>query len=398
MKYKFFGLILILMIIASGCGVKQPVDPEESLVTGKIFVDSSPANGRIFLDGQCTNKLTPDTLFNVPTGSHLIQVLKSGYHSSPDSVRVRVEPNQTVQVRFTLRPNVNTGFVWIETRPPGGEIFVNNLTSGKYTLDTLKLEAGRYDIEIRKNGYLNHQFGVTVIPDSVQHLSTDLKIQPRVLLEGFSNVSCLFCVDAMQNLHKLVQATDLEQLAIIDYFTNWPSPNDPFNKAAPEDVLERVKFYTISSLPALRIAGATGIDATIYSNLFSAFEKELALTANQPIGISVDRKLIDGILEVTVEIYDYTKPLKEKQLHLFVAIVENKIYFNNPPGSNGLTDFDFVFRGFLTPSTGEPILNDAYSAKFQYSLTWPAWNYRNSQVLAFVQNKITKYIFQVSVK
>jgi hypothetical protein len=79
-----------------------------------------------------------------------------------------------------------------------------------------------------------------------------------------------------------------------------------------------------------------------------------------------------------------------------VAIIEDDIRFNAAPGSNGLTHFNFVFRGFLSDKNGDRFDENASIVK-SYTKEWPDWNYANSHIVAFIQHIETKQIIHTTL-
>ena len=395
MKYSRFALLFIFFLTT--CGVKQPVTLDIQSSVGHIFVTSGSIKGEIFLDGKSTHKSTPDTIFNIPVGLHTIHVIKSEYITSPDSFEVLVEKDKISRAEFELFALLQTGSVFIETIPEHGEIFVNDQITGKFTPDTVHLETKSYIITIKKNGYEPIQRSVSVLHDSLLILQTTFEIRQRVLFESFGNVSCVPCVDAVNNLNEFASNLDNDKFAIIDYFANWPSPNDPFYKVSPRDVDQRLLYYELTALPTLKIDGSNIVEADNYSNIVNNFE--IAYTKhNSTLGLSIEKSLSEGNMDISVEIYDFEKSLTSDQLRLFVALIENDIHFDSPPGSNGLTDFEYVFRIFLSSNTGDEFQNNLNTNRIDYSIAWRDWNYNNSQVIAFIQNIHSKQIIQTTIK
>ncbi|MBC8182986.1 PEGA domain-containing protein [candidate division KSB1 bacterium] len=395
--FKKSKLIFLLFLLLAACGVKQPVTPDIQSSVGHIFVTSGSIIGDIFLDGETTQKATPDTLLNIPVGLHTIHVIKNGYVSSPDSIEVNVEKEKISKAEFELFALIQTGSVFIETIPERGEIFINDQLTGKFTPDTVHLETDTYAITVKKNGYLPLQWDINVLSDSLLTLNDTFEINHRVLLESFGNVSCTPCVDAVNNLNAFASNIDINQFAIIDYFANWPSPNDPFYKVSPQDVDERVFYYELIALPTLKIDGSNNAEADNYSDILNVFETAYS-NHNNTLGLSVERNFLDGEMSVCVEIYDFEKLLNENQQRLFVAIIENGIHFDSPPGSNGLKNFEYVFRTFLSSNTGDEFQNNSNTKRVDYSFTWMDWNYNNCQVIAFIQNISTKQIIQTTIR
>jgi hypothetical protein len=91
-----FAVALIVMALFGGCGQKNPTQA----LTGFIFVSSSIPGAVIFLDGADTHQATPDTLKDVPIGSHTVSLHLEGYMSSPQDVTVSV--GQVAQAVFVM--------------------------------------------------------------------------------------------------------------------------------------------------------------------------------------------------------------------------------------------------------------------------------------------------------
>jgi hypothetical protein len=71
-------VLFFLMILFFYCGTKNP---EKKTNLGKILVKSNIPQAEIFLDNISSGKVTPDTLFDVPAGSHEVKVEKYGYYT-----------------------------------------------------------------------------------------------------------------------------------------------------------------------------------------------------------------------------------------------------------------------------------------------------------------------------
>lgn len=382
--------LLFAITLFIHCGLKQPVEHIILTQEGELVVESTPPGARIFLDRQNTNLFTPDTLTRVPVGSHLIQVYLEGFQSQPDSARLEVSSAQRLTVSFHLQKIETSGRLILFSTPANAEIFINGNSSGFRTPDTLSLPAGRHDIALRKNGYLVFQQRVDLKAGMEEKIIATLTVQKRVLLEAFGNVSCAPCVDGAHNLHQFSQNHSPEQYELIEYFANWPSPNDPFYKEAPQDVTQRVNYYQLNALPSLFIAGSTGVDATRYNDIVDTFQ---SISANQSglLGLSVEKSINAGVLQVSVELDAAEGFLLSPSLRLFVAVIENGIHYDTAPGSNGLQDFDNVFRGFLSDRNGDALSTERQQF-FNYSKTWPHWNYSQTNIIAFIQDINSKTI------
>ena len=391
-----FRYLLILLVFIS-CGVKQPVDinPEDN--TGSILVTSEPSGAAIFMDGLFENKSTPDTLKNISAGSHIISVIKEGFKSDTDSITVIVEKDSLKQISFVLEEIVHIGSIYLESNPAGAEIFVDGQSTAKFTPDTIRLEPGNYTISARKNGFKVFEHEMEVIKDSLLTGQTDLEIEQCVLFESFGNVSCDPCTTSAANLERFRSEHAEPGYALMEYYTYWPAPNDPFYLEAPQDVDERVNYYakddpSVYSLPTLILGGTATLDAQNYSSITSTFDQLYASQQTQ-LAISISKQKPDSVLNIQIELYDYNNILTNPNLRLFVAVAEDEIHKSSPPGSNGLKDFNFVFRGFISSRTGDEIS----ASEEIYDFKWPSWNYTNTYIVVFIQDIITKEVIQSSI-
>ena len=99
MKKLFLILMLgVLGVFISSCDSEDdPITPEE---TGKIFVTSTPLGAQIWVHGNNTGKVTPDTVSNLSVGNHEVTLKLSEY--SDTTFTVAVTENQTTSRNITL--------------------------------------------------------------------------------------------------------------------------------------------------------------------------------------------------------------------------------------------------------------------------------------------------------
>jgi hypothetical protein len=94
------GLVcgLTAIILWDGCGQKNPTRP----ITGMIYVVSDSTGAAVYLDGDDTGQVTPDTLKEVPQGTHVVKVRLTGFVSLPESVVVEVGGGELSQASFVM--------------------------------------------------------------------------------------------------------------------------------------------------------------------------------------------------------------------------------------------------------------------------------------------------------
>ncbi len=385
---NFFYLLYLSLVLS--CGIKQPVENGTELDKAKIAVNSSPVGAMIFIDQETTQKLTPDTL-SVNPGYHLVQVALDGYKADNDTLVINAIENTISDLHFNMSEIATFGELLLKTIPVNAHVIIDGQPQSKTTPDTFKLSPGNHTILIQKNGYKDILFSTQTILDEQSDLEKHLVPQPAFLLESFANVSCEPCVEATENLENLVQNTNDSTLFIIEYFANWPSANDPFYAVAPEDIMERLTFYGVSGLPEMFSTGSpvNPLSVSAISGAYTAHINE----QNNEIGISVEKSLTNDSLIATIEIFQLKETTDLESLILYCAITEDNISFTDPPGSNGLKNFNWVFRGFISNKKGDTFSFNNSQFTTGYSIKWKSeWDYSNIKVIAFLQNKNTKSI------
>lgn len=159
---------------------------EDSLITvdfalterlGDVFVNSNIGGADIILDHVPTGKTTPDTVFDLMVGNHVVSVAKSGYSAFPDSAVVEVLESSVVTVNFVLAQN--TGGLFVNSTPQGAEIYLNHENSGEVTPNLFSLPEGDYVVWVEKSGYsaFPESAAVTVVKDDL--VDVDFTLTPK---------------------------------------------------------------------------------------------------------------------------------------------------------------------------------------------------------------------------
>lgn len=130
--------------------VSAALSPEETKSTGSISVSSDPAGATVTLDGT-QSKITPSTYTNVKTGTHSIEIKKSGY--SPYTSTVSVTSGGESEISASLSRVKNTGSLTVNSDPSGASIYLNNVYYGISPIHIDTLDAGIYTIKAEKSSY-----------------------------------------------------------------------------------------------------------------------------------------------------------------------------------------------------------------------------------------------------
>jgi hypothetical protein len=139
------------LTVTAGQTVSASFTLQSATNTGSITVTSSPAGAEIFLDGADTGYTTPYTLTNVATGTHKVQVQKSGYATTVTK-SVTVVAGSTASVSFTLTSS--SGSIRVTSTPSGATIYLDDVNTGLTTTSTLtNLAPGTHRVRVMMAGY-----------------------------------------------------------------------------------------------------------------------------------------------------------------------------------------------------------------------------------------------------
>lgn len=215
------------------------------------------------------------------------------------------------------------------------------------------------------------------------------KARRFLLMEHFTNASCAPC--GIQNPVFRANVSDVfpYQFAHIAYHTDWPG-TDPMNAANPDEVQNRVEYYEVTGVPYMAVEGNlwSGGPAGFDASSFAAYS-----AANSPVRVkvSLDGDGTAGTATVNVSTLN---AIPEGAWKLRVALVEEIIDFTSMPGNNGESEFDNVFRKFITDQpTGdsfEPAPLDG-TATYAYNFTYDStWDVEKIYAIAWIQKDDNK--------
>lgn len=142
--------------------------------TGRLLVQSNVEGGRIFLDnapgdspqrGGSFLGYSGSVIQNIPPGTHRVSVYKDGYVPVPKSQIVQIIADSMQTVRFELKPldSQTLGNLKIIAEQKDSDLFINNEYYGKIRdFPLLTLEKGKYQVEIKKPGFITLPAGQTI--------------------------------------------------------------------------------------------------------------------------------------------------------------------------------------------------------------------------------------------
>ncbi len=390
---KYWILCIIAWLSVLSCTTKDGIE----FVSGKgaIRVNTSRADSaRIFLDYRYTGKLTPAMLQDIEAGRHVIQVFHSYYRASPDSIIIGVKENDTLDVTFQL-DMTETGSLAVNSLPDSARVYLNGMEFGNTPLEIEGLPVGMYGLTLVKSAYGIISDSVTVQPNDKLSLFFQLveDIRKIVLLEHFSNTSCPPCPTSDAIIDDiLAPGYGPARLVIISYHTYFPGNDDPMFLAATDANLSRLNFYKPPAIPRAFVDGELVPDPLSEQSYRGLIDQQLISDTLATIAFM---QLTRGDAALTGRLRVEARTGIEPAYRLFVALVEDRIDYDTPPGNNGQQHFESVLRDFYPDGGGIPITLNAgeiENVNFSFDLN-NDWG-EDLTVVAFIQHTATKSVLQ----
>ncbi len=223
----------------------------------------------------------------------------------------------------------------------------------------------------------------------------------RVLLvETFTNASCLSCAVQNPGLQSLL-SDYAGRVVTLNYHVGWPA-EDPFYGHSAADVNARVQFYRITGIPygemnGLPLTGAhyQGAPVNLKAEMI---EKVLAMPS--PMQIRLDHKLSVGGDSLLIKMNIRALETLTGDLAVFVAVVENSVQYELPPGTNGEKSFSHVLKKMLPDPQGLPLpRNLNKDERLSFDFYWSPQHLNDPRqlcVVAWVQDRQTKMVHQAA--
>lgn len=127
---------------------------KELPTTGNVRIDSDPSRASIYVDGTNKGIITPTTISDLIQGDHTIELTLSGYKNWVNTFNIVA--GKTSQISATLTPIIYTGNVYIESSPPGAEIYIDGVDKLEITPNIItELYHGSHTYELRLTGYVS---------------------------------------------------------------------------------------------------------------------------------------------------------------------------------------------------------------------------------------------------
>ncbi|WP_027881213.1 PEGA domain-containing protein [Meiothermus rufus] len=182
----------VAFFVVGRAAVTPVPQPQPQPGTGTLSVNSTPSGAQVLLEGRVVGN-TPLNLVLRP-GRVDLELRLGGYQNFRTTVQIR--PGETTVVNATLAPAVQNGLLQISSSPSGAQVFLNGRGVGNTPL-SLSVPPGRYELELRLEGYQN--FRTTVVVGNGQTVPVSANLQAlRGSLEVFTNVEARIFLDGRE--------------------------------------------------------------------------------------------------------------------------------------------------------------------------------------------------------
>jgi thiol-disulfide isomerase/thioredoxin len=294
---------------------------------------------------------------------------------------------------------VGFGSLFVDSEPQGALIYFDGNSTNQVTPDTLdQVVSGQHTVSVSLEGYESDPPEQVLQVKPGELLSsfftlTEIVFSRTVLIEEFTNTSCIPCAEASPILDGLAEEFGRENLVAIKYHPWWPGATDPFYLHNTVDNRTRTEYYFITQIPDVIVDGTNGppsLDSI-------AIRNDIEARLSQPSSMTVEAEY-----EVTGSQYTVRATVVAvddpgySDLAIHFAVVESGIHIDPPPGINGETDFEHILRKMLPDGNGEPFtisVDDTLEFERQVMID-AAWVTDNIETVVFVQSQGSLEVLQ----
>jgi hypothetical protein len=156
-------------------------------------VRSTPAGARVFIDGKEAG-VTPQTVRELPRGTHVVRVMRDGYTTEERRVAITaLRPAQSLTVELSRQraavdrsgslPLPSTpgtvgrfiGALVVDSRPSGAQVFLDGKQIGTTPLRVETVDAGSHALRIDLDGYRRWTSAVRVVAGERNRVTASLE-------------------------------------------------------------------------------------------------------------------------------------------------------------------------------------------------------------------------------
>ncbi|MEO8209768.1 MAG: T9SS type A sorting domain-containing protein [bacterium] len=211
----------------------------------------------------------------------------------------------------------------------------------------------------------------------------------KVLFEEFTNASCAPCALNNPALKAYIDSKG-DTIVAVKYHTNFPGFDPMYNHNPSQVEQRRTGYYSdVNAVPWLKGDGDMFPDVWPFTlaNFDAAFNTRKAITPLLTMSVT-DERIAGDSIKATIYIH-IPQDLNAGNYKLRIMAVEKVIVYPSPPGNNGESIFEYVFRKGYPDMQGISRPTDAgsYVIEYKYKIE-PEWIDSSIHTIAFVQNDV----------
>jgi hypothetical protein len=133
-----------------------------------VTVGSAPAGATVYLDSNSrgiTDSSGTLILSDIVSGNHIVKVTARGYNDWIETVYVKPNTNNYVQVAMTpsgTTPVKASGTVQIVSSPAGADVLIDNIFRGYTPVTLAEIDAGQHTLALKYSGYQDYVSTISV--------------------------------------------------------------------------------------------------------------------------------------------------------------------------------------------------------------------------------------------
>lgn len=225
-------------------------------------------------------------------------------------------------------------------------------------------------------------------------------VPKKLLIEQFTNASCPPCAANNPSFDALLKTNELaDRIVPLKYQTNWPGP-DPMNALNPSDVISRINYYGINSVPNYSLDGTSPENITLFAQ-----SKVDVAPDSTPFRLNLTHTLSKNLDSIRIEVViknessDTLTAKGNNSLKLHLALIQEELHFPSAPGFTSETEFNWGMREMYPNANGTSLSNTwlpGQTETFIFQLALPDFIFEMREVatVAFIQDNQDKSIYQ----
>jgi hypothetical protein len=216
-----------------------------------------------------------------------------------------------------------------------------------------------------------------------------------VLIEEATNASCAPCAANNPKLQAFF-SNYFGGVISVRYHAWWPG-YDPMYQLNISDNTARINYYSVSGVPNYMMDGVNygvpGDPAAMATQMWQN------LGNPSPVKIVVEDDIDADTVRANITLIGLAQ-VSQGMLHLRTAVIERKIEYASPPGTNGERVFPDVMRKLLPDANGILITSIDFGDTLSYQFKYPVgatWNWNDLAVVSWLQSDATTQVIQSSI-